>query len=244
MSELLTAAQMRGIEQAAIESGEVTGLELMERAGQGVVEAILEEWPELDTPARFHGNSPWARWSRFWARRNRKTLCAGVLCGPGNNGGDGFVIAKLLADRGWKVEVLFLGPPSRQPPDARICGKRWFRAYRKMHVISPLGHRDSRLSDTRFDIFVDALFGTGLSRPLPKEVTELFNNFRYERNWQDNKLIAVDILSGLDCDTGQALSELPLAADLTVTFHQLKRGHVNGECSDMCGKVIVKDIGL
>ena len=74
MTELLTAAQMKAIEQAAIDSGEVTGLELMERAGRGVVEAIFEEWPEL-------------------SKTSHKAV---VLCGPGNNGGDGFVVARLV----------------------------------------------------------------------------------------------------------------------------------------------------
>ena len=87
MTELLTAAQMRAIEQAAISSGEVTGLELMERAGRGVVEAILEEWQEM-------------------ALTTHKAV---VLCGPGNNGGDGFVVARLLKDRGWEVEVFLYG---------------------------------------------------------------------------------------------------------------------------------------
>ncbi len=77
MTELLTAAQMRAIEEAAIASGEVTGLELMERAGRGVVEAITAEWPELGAGCR-----------------------AVVLCGPGNNGGDGFVVARLLWQAG------------------------------------------------------------------------------------------------------------------------------------------------
>ena len=76
MTELLTAAQMRSLEAAAIASGEVTGLELMERAGRGVVEAVFEEWPEL----------------RATSHR------AVVLCWPGNNGGDGFVVARLLKD--------------------------------------------------------------------------------------------------------------------------------------------------
>lgn len=103
MTELLTAAQMRAIEQAAIRSGEVTGLELMERAGAGVVGAILAEWPELaETPGR-----------------------AVVLCGPGNNGGDGFVIARLLAGRGWTVEVFLYGDPSKLPPDARVNCEQW-----------------------------------------------------------------------------------------------------------------------
>jgi NAD(P)H-hydrate repair Nnr-like enzyme with NAD(P)H-hydrate epimerase domain len=81
MTELLTAAQMRAIEAAAIASGEVTGLELMERAGRGVVEAIFEEWPELAAGS----------------------FRAMVLCGPGGNGGDGFVVARLLKEWGWVV---------------------------------------------------------------------------------------------------------------------------------------------
>ncbi len=95
MAELLTAAQMRAIEQAAIESGEVTGLELMERAGKGVVEAIFEEWPEL-------------------AETSHKAV---VLCGPGNNGGDGFVVARLLKEwGGWEVEVFLYGGERRGCP--------------------------------------------------------------------------------------------------------------------------------
>lgn len=94
MTELLTAAQMRAIELAAINSGEVTGLELMERAGRGVVEAILEEWPEM-------------------ALTSHKAL---VLCGPGNNGGDGFVVARLLKQRGWEVEVFLYGDEGKLPP--------------------------------------------------------------------------------------------------------------------------------
>ncbi|WP_270733079.1 NAD(P)H-hydrate epimerase [Shimia sp. Alg240-R146] len=195
MSELLTAAQMRAIEQAAIESGEVTGLGLMERAGQGVVEAIFEEWPELDTPKMAHGTGLRAKAARWRLRRVAETPRFGVLCGPGNTGGDGFVIAKLLADRGLKVEVFFLGPPSKQPPDARKCAVLWYKKFKQLHAIRPLGRRDMRLAETKFDVFVDAVFGTGLDRPLPEEVVELFNNIRYERNWQTNRLVAVDILS-------------------------------------------------
>ncbi len=103
MTELLTAAQMRAIEQAAIKSGEVTGLALMERAGRGVVDAIFEEWPEL-------------------AKAPHRAV---VLCGPGNNGGDGFVVARRLRDQGWEVELLLYGDPARLPPDARTNLLRW-----------------------------------------------------------------------------------------------------------------------
>ncbi|TCL09142.1 hydroxyethylthiazole kinase-like uncharacterized protein yjeF [Shimia isoporae] len=244
MSELLTAAQMRAIEQAAIESAEVTGLELMERAGRGVVEAIFEEWPELDTPKMAHGAGLRAKAARWRLRRAVGTPRIGVLCGPGNNGGYGFVIAKLLADRGLNVEVFFLGPPSIQPPEAHKCAELWYKKYKQLHAIYPLGHRDMRLAEKKFDVFVDAIFGTGLDRPLPEEILELFNNIRYERNWQSNRLVAVDILSGLNGDTGEEMSELCLRADLTVTFHRAKCGHTRRRAKEWSGKLVVKDIGL
>ena len=103
MTELLTAAQMRAIEAAAIASGQVTGLELMERAGRGVVEAVFQEWPEL----------------RAGSYR------AVVLCGPGGNGGDGFVVARLLKEWGWEVEVFLYGEVEGMPPDARVNYERW-----------------------------------------------------------------------------------------------------------------------
>jgi len=140
MNELLTAAQMRAIEEAAIASGKVTGLELMERAGKGVVEAIFEEWPELR--ATFHR--------------------AVVLCGPGNNGGDGFVVARLLKDWGWEVEVFLYGDPERMPPDARVNYERWVG----MGEVVPVPpHGD-------FDLIIDALFGIGLNRALPSDLVE------------------------------------------------------------------------
>ena len=135
MAELLTAAQMRAIEQAAIASGEVTGLELMERAGRGVVEAIFEEWPEL----------------RATSHR------AVVLCGPGNNGGDGFVVARLLKEPGWEVEVFLYGDAGRVAPDARVNYGRW----RGMGGVAPLSPEtwERRAFPGRCDLLVDALFG-------------------------------------------------------------------------------------
>ena len=101
-----------------------------------------------------------------------------------------------------------------------------------------------RLAEPPVDIWIDAVFGTGLTRPLPGAVLAVFKNIFYERNWKDSKLIAVDILSGLHTDTGEALSKLPLAADLTVTFHRMKRGHCLGDGPRLSGKVVVRDIGL
>jgi NAD(P)H-hydrate repair Nnr-like enzyme with NAD(P)H-hydrate epimerase domain len=117
MMELLTAAQMRAIEQAAIESGEVTGLELMERAGTGVVEAIFEEWPELEMVGQEGGAAPDPADPPRGILGKMKAL---VLCGPGNNGGDGFVVARLLRARGCEVEVFFFGEAASLPADGRM----------------------------------------------------------------------------------------------------------------------------
>lgn len=136
--ELVTAAQMRAIEQAAIESGAVTGLELMERTGRSVVAAIFEKWPEkAASPGK-----------------------AVVLCGPGNNGGDGFVVARLLVENGWAVEVFFYGVQERLPPDAKVNHDRWVA----FGSVTALSKMKAQLWSA--DLLVDALFGTGLTRPL------------------------------------------------------------------------------
>ena len=151
MTELLTAAQMRAIEQAAIESGEVTGLALMERAGRGVVDAIFEEWPEL-------------------AKAPHRAV---VLCGPGNNGGDGFVIARRLRDKGWDVELLLFGDPAKLPPDARTNFEIWSR----MGDVTPLTV-EAASQGPRPTLLVDAMFGTGLSRAIPLECANAFHAVR------------------------------------------------------------------
>ena len=240
MAELLTAAQMRAIEEAAITSGEVSGLELMERAGAGVVDAVLETWPDLG------GGAPKAV----------------VLCGPGNNGGDGFVIARRLHERGWTVEVWLYGDPARLPPDARTNYERW----RELGPVRP--YRDEgpgafwlEPSDYREDtVLFDALFGTGLTRPV-----EAFNAVGWATQLSEWRLpeemrrgaypavrvVAVDLPSGLCADSGRRLQSDPppgdveeIVADLTVTFHARKLGHVLAEGPSFCGRVVVAPIGL
>ncbi len=213
MSELLTAAQMRAVEQAAIASGEVTGLELMERAGRGVVEAIFEEWPELRTTS--HG--------------------AVVLSGPGNNGGDGFVVARLLKDWGWEVEVFLYGDPERLPPDARANHERW----RGMGEVRPLADFDAALSPA--ELTIDALFGTGLARPLPADMQKLAA--RLADVARAGVHVSVDAPSGLCLDSGRGLGRC-FRADLTVTFHRAKIGHFLADGPDLAGKLVVKEIGL
>lgn len=221
MTELLTSAQMRAIESAAIATGAVTGAALMEYAGRGVVEAVFARWPALAAG----------------------TCRAVVLCGPGNNGGDGFVVARVLADRGWQVEVFLFGDPPRLPPDARANHDRWCATGRVRRMDGDaIGAGDL----AGFDLVVDAVFGTGLTRPLPDGVsaflTKGFDGAKHAR------IVAVDVPSGLDADTGRLWWDgpmpYPLAVSLTVSFHRAKRGHYLGDGGQVCGSIKVVPIGL
>ncbi|WP_457648909.1 NAD(P)H-hydrate dehydratase [Profundibacter sp.] len=231
MTELLTAAQMRAIEQAAIESGQVTGLELMERAGRGVVEAVFEEWPEL-------------------AATSHRAV---VLCGPGNNGGDGFVVARLLKEWGWEVEVFLYGDADKLPPDAKVNYERW----KGMGEVAPL--TDEAIDGYGEDhpetvLALDAIFGTGLSRPfldLGRVQDELNYWQAASRNGAMPKVVSIDIPSGICSDSGRYLGyenenpfDFAIMANLTVTFHSEKRGHRLACGPHGCGKVVVKPIGL
>ena len=219
MTELLTAAQMKAIEAAAIASGAVTGLELMERAGRGVVEAIFAEWPELAKTAHR----------------------AVVLCGPGNNGGDGFVVARLLKEQGWEVEVFLYGEPERMPPDVRVNCERW----RGMGAVEDAALL--AIMDPTADVYVDALFGIGLTRQIAGDAAialgELWNSARGHRG----RLVAVDVPSGLCADSGRDLVETRgggAPVDLTVTFAYAKLGHHLAQGPERCEQLVLVDIGL
>ncbi|MES0860863.1 NAD(P)H-hydrate dehydratase [Ruegeria sp. SCPT10] len=243
MVELLTAAQMRAIEQAAIESGKVTGLELMERAGQGVVEAIFEEWPELTDRGASPSSSP-----GYLGPDEEDPLRAVVLCGPGNNGGDGFVVARLLRERGWEVEVFLYGDPLKLPPDARMNYERWISIGEanppsKLPTDTCLKLIDVFSKAEVPTVFVDAVFGTGLSKPLSKSTFEFDLLMQNLISHENVKRVAVDVPSGLCSDSGKQIGH-SYRAELTVSFNALKDGHVLGMGPDVCGKVVVKSIGL
>ncbi|MEM1389268.1 MAG: NAD(P)H-hydrate epimerase, partial [Pseudomonadota bacterium] len=245
MAELLSSAQMRAIEARAIASGAVSGRTLMERAGRGATAEILAHWPEL--AARAHA--------------------AVVLCGPGNNGGDGFVIARRLRDRGWAVEVLFWGDPARQPADARANHDMWC----EIGTVTPLT-LEAAQTGRRPALVVDALFGTGLSRAIPLDCAKAVTAIKARDEGPEDRsampcyVVAVDCPSGLDCDSGAVLlPEIPaetrasdaaeaiahwqqaetaqraFAVDLTVTFHRAKLGHY---LDRGCHPLRIVDIGL
>ena len=225
MTELLTSAQMRAIERAAIESGAVTGLTLMERAGAGVVAAILAEWPALtEGPHR-----------------------AVVLCGPGHNGGDGFVVARLLHQRGWEVQLFLYGEPDRLPPDARVNYERWLglgevseltqQAFRARHPVHGFDYAD---------LYVDAIFGAGLTRPPEGDLAGLLRHLGGLGGERYPRLVAVDAPSGLCLDSGRMLMSgwaRPRAA-LTVTFTAAKAGHYLADGPELCGRLALVDLGI
>ena len=219
MTELLTAAQMKAIEAAAIASGEVTGLELMERAGRGLVEAVFAEWPELQAG----------------------TFRAVVLCGPDGNGGDGFVVARLLKAWGWEIEVFLYGDPDRMPPDARVNYQRWLA----MGAVGVAASFDPWNTDAA--LYVDALFGIGLSRSLEGEAFGIAKSLEISSQNHCAKLVSVDVPSGLCADSGKDLSGGNVLAprpDLTVSFGYRKLGHILGDGAQRCGKLVIKSIGL
>jgi hydroxyethylthiazole kinase-like uncharacterized protein yjeF len=193
--EILTADEVRAADREAIERG-TPALALMERAGAAVTAAIV---------ARF---TP------------RETL---VLCGPGNNGGDGYVVARQLKERGWKVRVLQLSAP--KTADAKAMAGRWD------------GETGPLTADpVRTDLVVDALFGVGLSKPLDSRAGA----------WARRRgtVVAIDVPSGLSSDTGRPIGPDAFHAALTVTFHRKKPVHVLEPGRGHCGEVVVADIGV
>lgn len=201
---VLTAAQMRAAEDRVIAAGSSVS-ELMERAGTGVAE---------------------------WVHR----LAAGsevlILCGPGNNGGDGYVAARVLAQRGVPVRVAALGEPKTEAAAAARAawsGPVWGMPQPRSDLDSYSG------------VFVDAAFGTGLNRELPEEISDVIEQLvRLSR-----LAIAVDLPSGVDSDTG-ADNDLFLEAgfDVTLALGALKQAHVLQPAARHCGAVRLIDIGL
>ncbi|MGJ8584850.1 MAG: NAD(P)H-hydrate dehydratase [Marinosulfonomonas sp.] len=220
MQDLLTAAQMQAIEKSAILRGEVTGLALMEAAGQGVVSAIFEVWPELAATSHH----------------------ATVLCGPGNNGGDGYVIARLLRNWGWEVSVFGFGALDKLPPDAATNCARWT----ELGPVHPLTSGAVAAQLGKADLIVDSLFGTGLARSIAGDLAKVIPNIN-DAGVQGQPVVAVDLPSGLCSDSGRVLGDPDgpcIKADLTVSFHRAKLGHFLADGAWHCGQVIVKDIGL
>jgi ADP-dependent NAD(P)H-hydrate dehydratase / NAD(P)H-hydrate epimerase len=196
-SSILTVAEIAEADRLAMAGG-VSGLMLMERAGGAVTDAILKRFrPQPVT----------------------------VLCGPGNNGGDGYVVARMLRDRGWPVCVRAIAPPSTA--DALAAAALWMDGVESAEAFQPTG------------LVVDALFGAGLSRPLDGVALQIAEGLA----GAPVEVVSIDVPSGVPGDTGQPLGPA-VCATLTVTFHARKAAHVLEPGRELCGEIIVADIGL
>lgn len=195
--QILSIAEIAAADRTAIAAG-TPGVVLMERAGQAVADEIVRRFSPRPTT---------------------------VLCGPGNNGGDGYVVARLLKARGWPVRVLALGPP--QTGDAMAAAARWDGETSPLKT--PIGA----------GLVVDALFGAGLARPLSGEAAAA----AVELAERPGDVVAVDVPSGLPGD-GAELKGPSFCAGLTVTFHARKIAHALEPGRGRCGEVVVADIGL
>ncbi len=214
MRVLLTGEEMRTAEAAAMKAGVVTGLQLMARAGAGVVAAIEE------------------------VRSVAADESVVVLCGPGNNGGDGFVIARLMAAAGWRVALFLFGDVARLPLDAAENARIWVAGGGAIGNVAGAQEAVAQAA-----IIVDALFGIGLKRGLPPVLVALAGSVAEARG-RGAYVVSVDVPSGLCADSGRVIGDVAIAADMTVTFHAEKTGHRLADGPMLCGTLRVVDIGL
>ncbi|MDE2184809.1 MAG: NAD(P)H-hydrate dehydratase [Alphaproteobacteria bacterium] len=201
MSEIVTVAEMYAADRYAAEHG-VPSLTLMENAGAAVAGEICRRW------------------------RPKRVL---ILCGPGNNGGDGYVVARHLGAAGWDVRVAQIGRDGLKG-DASHMSARW----RGLSVPLTAAEVDD------CELVVDALFGAGLQRPLEGVVRETVAAL----NARHKPVIAVDVPSGLHGDFGKPLDDVCVEAALTVTFFRKKPAHVLMTGRLRCGHVVLSQIGI
>jgi hydroxyethylthiazole kinase-like uncharacterized protein yjeF len=197
LRQVLSVAQMQAAEQALVDAGTSVD-ELMQRAGRGAADWV---W-------RISGGRP-----------------VTVLCGPGNNGGDGYVIAAEIARRGGEVRVIAPVPPKTE------AAQKAAGSFRGQILTGP--------TKAHGEVLVDSLFGSGLSRPLSAEHAALLRRLRLEHTHS----VAIDVPSGVDADTGE-WPEGMAAWDSTLALGAWKRAHWVGEAAAKCGTLRLIDIGI
>ncbi len=215
---LMTKEQVRAVDSWAINTLGIPGVVLMENAGCSCAELIKEKLKPITEPK----------------------VC--IFCGTGNNGGDGYVIARHLFNSGFKVVVVICGDRQKVKGDAKI----------NLDILEKLGRPIEQLNlkdddvparvkdfTADADMIVDGLFGTGLSGPLRDDYIRLIESI----NACDCPVLAVDIPSGMDCDSGRPLGTA-VRASCTVTFVAVKKGFVSEGAASYTGEIYVASIGV
>ena len=217
--KILNAAEMREVDRLTTARYGIPSLTLMENAGASVAEFIAQRWP------------------KFAQRR------IVVLCGKGNNGGDGFVVARHLLELGAKPEVYLFAAPDEMHGDAATNCNRWQEISAALQMVQTSGDlQNIKPALDAADIVVDALLGTGTRGAVAGFVAEAIEAVNKRRGSVRSAVVAVDIPSGLIADTGEALGAC-IQASYTVTFSAPKIGMILGTAGDAVGELTVRDIG-
>jgi NAD(P)H-hydrate epimerase len=213
MLPVVTADEMRAMDRATIDKF-VAGIDLMENAGRGVADVISARWEP---------------------RRGKGVV---IVCGKGNNGGDGFVIARLLKKRGYGVKTFLLGRGKDLKGDALTNYRRCKRSRMSVREVASKNLGDLEKAVAGADLVVDAVFGTGFSGEPRGAAAAAIGAM----NEADAPIVAVDVPSGVDSTTGGAVNAV--AADVTVTMALPKRGHMLHPGRALTGELVVVDIGI
>ncbi len=209
--------EVRAFDRWAIDTLGITGVVLMENAGRSCAELIKEKLSNVKKPK----------------------VC--IFCGTGNNGGDGYVIARHLLNNGYKVSVIIVGDRNKIKGDAKINLDILQRLGQPIELLDFKDDISGQVKAKTFDadMLVDGLFGTGLSGRLSDEYKQLFESI----NALNLPILAVDIPSGLDCDRGEPLGAA-IKATYTVTFAAVKKGFTSSKnTAEYTGEVFVASIG-
>jgi ADP-dependent NAD(P)H-hydrate dehydratase / NAD(P)H-hydrate epimerase len=215
MIKIVTSAQMQALDRHAMTEARIPGSTLMERAGAGVVTCLEQTWGDL----------------------RGKTIT--IFCGKGNNGGDGFVVARLLHGRHAQVRVVAMAPLSDLSRDASAMYRQFIRIAGKTSVIRFASRLQVQPLLQESDLVVDALLGTGLSTDITGSYAEVIDTI----NAAGRPVAAVDLPSGLSSDTGKVLGRA-IQATLTITFALPKLGLYLNDGIDLAGMVRIVDIGI
>jgi len=218
MKKALTREEMRELDRKAIEEYKIPGIVLMENAGRNVAEEVLQM---IDNPQK---------------------VKVAILCGKGNNGGDGFVVARHLHNHSISLNVFLVAKISDILKDGDAGTNLQILLNMKIPVkeIFDIPGVNSILKELyNYNILADALFGTGLSG----DVREPFKTLIGGVNNLNKPIVSVDIPSGLDCNTGKILG-VAIKATKTVTFAVAKKGFYLNDGPSYTGKVIVSDISI